>query len=266
MADLTPKLSLKKPDPNVESDWGFRLNETIDTLDDAMLTTNVSGVGSITVTDDGSGNVTISGTDEVGEGKFIPNALVGSDGITVTSGDPTDDIAGFRGEFVNASGSLQTQIDTNITNIATNVSDIADNTTLITTTSGFLQTQIDVVESSDVDSINAETGEITITGTTGINTITTANTVTLNVQEDEISHDGLADFLTAEHFTEASIDHGSIGGLADDDHPQYGQLADGETAAGIWNFSNGLTVSGIPVATGTVVDEGQIVFLAQMFG
>ena len=31
-------------------------------------------------------------------------------------------------------------------------------------------------------------------------------------------------------------------------------------------FDDGLTVSGVPVATGTVVDEGQIVFLAQMFG
>jgi len=94
LADLTPKLDLKKPNPNVESDWGFRLNETIDILDDAMLTTNVSGVGSITVTDDGDGNVTISGTDTGGGGgsDFIPNALVGSDGITVTSGDPTDDI------------------------------------------------------------------------------------------------------------------------------------------------------------------------------
>ncbi|KKM15680.1 hypothetical protein LCGC14_1693540, partial [marine sediment metagenome] len=113
MATFTPKINLPKPVPNVETDWAFRLNEGLDILDDTMLTTNVSGVGSITVTDDGSGNVTISGTDEVGEGgsSFIPNALVGSDGITVTSGDPTDDIAGFRGEFVNASGTLQTSID-----------------------------------------------------------------------------------------------------------------------------------------------------------
>ncbi|KKK96432.1 hypothetical protein LCGC14_2662830, partial [marine sediment metagenome] len=37
-------------------------------------------------------------------------------------------------------------------------------------------------------------------------------------------------------------------------------IADGGT------FDTSLTVSGVPVATGTVVDEGQIVFLAQMFG
>ncbi len=41
-----------------------------------------------------------------------------------------------------------------------------------------------------------------------------------------------------------------MGGLGDDDHPQYGQLVDAESAAGIWNFSNGLIVSGIPVDTG----------------
>lgn len=34
-------------------------------------------------------------------------------------------------------------------------------------------------------------------------------------------HDDLNGFLTTEHFTEASIDHGSIAGLTDDDHPQY---------------------------------------------
>ncbi len=62
MADLTPKLSLKKPIPDVEADWAFRLNESLDILDDAMLTANVSGAGDIAITDDGSGNVIISGT------------------------------------------------------------------------------------------------------------------------------------------------------------------------------------------------------------
>ena len=180
MATLTPKLGLQKPVPNVELDWAFRLNETIDILDDAMLTANVSGVGSITVTDDGSGNVTISGTAEVGEGRFIPNALVGSDGITVTSGGPTDDIAGFRGEFINASGTLQTDIDTNTTNIETNVSDIADNTTLITTTSGHLQSEIDAVEGSDVDDINSVVGSITIAGAGEVTVSTAGQTITIS--------------------------------------------------------------------------------------
>lgn len=36
-----------------------------------------------------------------------------------------------------------------------------------------------------------------------------------------VSHDNLLDFLASEHFTEASIDHGSIAGLSDDDHTGY---------------------------------------------
>lgn len=61
MADLTPKLNLRRPIPNVELNWAFRLNETIDLLDDAVLTANLTGEGQVTITDDGSGNVTISG-------------------------------------------------------------------------------------------------------------------------------------------------------------------------------------------------------------
>lgn len=40
------------------------------------------------------------------------NALVGADGITVTSGSSTTTLTGFRTEFVSASGSLQSQITT----------------------------------------------------------------------------------------------------------------------------------------------------------
>jgi hypothetical protein len=39
------------------------------------------------------------------------------------------------------------------------------------------------------------------------------------------------------HFTEASIDHGSITGLGDDDHPQYGAIATTETISGAWKFT-----------------------------
>lgn len=47
-------------------------------------------------------------------------------------------------------------------------------------------------------------------------------------------------------------DHGALTGLADNDHPQYGQLADAESVAGVWDFSTGVTVSGFPVSTGTL--------------
>jgi len=94
----------------------------------------------------------------VGSRGNTQNALTGSDGITITSGTSTIDVAGFRTEFVSASGSLQTQID-------------------------------------------------------------------------------------------SGIDHGSLVGLGDDDHPQYGQLADAESASGIWDFSTNLTVTGSNVVT-----------------
>ena len=39
--------------------------------------------------------------------------------------------------------------------------------------------------------------------------------------EAVIDHDALANFVAAEHVTEASIDHGTIAGLTDDDHSAY---------------------------------------------
>ncbi len=61
MTDLTSNLSLKKPVVDVETNWGIRFNENADILDDSMLLANVSGTGTVTVIDNGSGNVTISG-------------------------------------------------------------------------------------------------------------------------------------------------------------------------------------------------------------
>lgn len=60
------------------------------------------------------------------------------------------------------------------------------------------------------------------------------------------------------HFTEASIDHGSISGLGDDDHPQYAQIANSETISGSWSFTTAPTsvtpTSGSHVATKDYVD------------
>ena len=119
MADLTPKIGLKKPVVNVETDWGTRLNESFDILDDTVLSANVTGKGTVTVTDDGFGNVTISGT---ANAETVDNAITGSDGITITSGTSTTDVGGFRTEFVSSSGSLQTQLDTKSHDTLTNLS------------------------------------------------------------------------------------------------------------------------------------------------
>lgn len=79
----------------------------------------------------------------------------------------------------------------------------------------------------------------------------------------DIDHDQLTNFSADEHFTEASIDHGSISGKDDDDHTQYA-LADASRT-----FSTGVTgwiddganfrmtvTSGIITNIGTTVSGG----------
>lgn len=148
MATTTPKIGLKKPVPNVETNWAFRLNESLDILDDSMLTTNVSGLGTVTVFDNGLGNVTISGSLLASAGVNSLETLQGdisltaagnititdnaSDTITIsgaaTSVDGADHSvlsnldfasAGHTGfvseaELSSASGTLSTQITTDI--------------------------------------------------------------------------------------------------------------------------------------------------------
>jgi hypothetical protein len=74
-----------------------------DTISDAII----GGVG-ITVTS-GVDTTTIDG--HVRYTKDENDAITGSNGITIVSGSDTIDVGGFRTEFVNASGSLQTQHD-----------------------------------------------------------------------------------------------------------------------------------------------------------
>jgi len=86
MTDITPKISLKKPEVNVETDWGLRLNESLDILDGALLTANTFAADGIEIFDSGGGLVTVSG---------------------------------FLGAFVSASGALQSDIDANDVRITT---------------------------------------------------------------------------------------------------------------------------------------------------
>ncbi len=500
MTVLTPKLQLKKPVPNVETDWAFRLNESLDTLDDSMLAANVSGLGTVTVFDNGLGNVTISGSllaaagvnsletlqgdvalagvgtititnngsdtitisgistqnqSDIDSINTVTGTLTlgGADGITIvddtTSSDtPILTVSGFQTEFVNASGSLSSQITADIathagisnahhdkytdaeaitalepTTSALAASGVALDTKIVAT-SGSLQTNIDTVQ-TDVDTrvlragdtmtgnlsiiqtgdfsqlvidgdagfipssialdvggnprwllgsssggdfflIETDAGENSIivdagtpadtlhlksTGRVGIGTnspsvelevagdvridrtgaqarltidsdtgtvpvgvvlsragvdrwligsssadllvffdiddflqpmaietgcpsntlylessgevgIGTANPLCtldvrgdgdfsgdLNVQGETTSPTGtFSTSLTISGVpVDISTDHGSLGGLGDDDHPQYGQVADAETVTGVWDFENGATVSGLPI-------------------
>lgn len=95
----------------------------------------------------------------------VEPAIIGVDGITVISGSSTTTVSGFRNEFLNASGTLQGSIDQN-------TAAIAQNTTLITTTSGHLQGQIDSI---DVDEV-----EPAIVGEDGITVISGSNNTTVS--------------------------------------------------------------------------------------
>lgn len=49
-----------------------------------------------------------------------------------------------------------------------------------------------------------------------------------------------------------TTDHGELSGLADDDHPQYGALAQAEAVTALWTFNEG-----IRIAAGKAVQDGQ---------
>jgi hypothetical protein len=176
--------------------------------DDTELITTFDGYfpgrGLITA---GSGIIVTTGTNFVEISRSPDSgaaALVGSDGITIVSGSNTTDIQGFRTEFVATSGILQTQIDTNVT-------DISDNTTLIITTSGHLQTQIDAGEASDVDSVNAVTGAVLVTGTQNVTTQTLGQTITVTGPD-------LSSFATSSEVDSDIATHAAIG---DAHHTRY---------------------------------------------
>ena len=59
------------------------------------------------------------------------------------------------------------------------------------------------------------------------------------------------------HFTEASIDHGSISGLGDDDHPQYAGIAQSETITGSWSFTT-VPTSGTPTTGAHVTNKNYV--------
>lgn len=92
------------------------------------------------------GTTVVSGAGQVQVSSQIDKALVGTDGITIVSGSNTVTVQGFRPEFVAASGFLQSQI---------------------------------TAASSDVDSVNAVSGAVLVTGTQNVTTQTVGQTITI---------------------------------------------------------------------------------------
>jgi hypothetical protein len=145
---------------------------SIDTISDAII----GGTG-ITVTS-GSNEVTIDG--HLRYQKNENDAILGTDGNTVISGSDTITVQGFRPEFVAASGSLQDQID--------------------------------AVEGSDVDSVNALIGDILIVD--GVNSTATTNVGDNSIQIDTFDDDDV-DSITASGVTvTGSVLFETLGGLS----------------------------------------------------
>ncbi len=59
------------------------------------------------------------------------------------------------------------------------------------------------------------------------------------------------------HFTEGSIEHGNIQGLADDDHPQYSHIDQNETVNGQWTFAQPV-IGQNPIAANHLATKGYI--------
>ena len=169
-----------------------------DISDNTALILATSGSLSSEIDADIATHTEISSAHHTRYSKNENDALVGSDGITVVSGANSIDIQGFRTEFVNASGTLSDEIDSDISTHAAisdshhsrytdaesiaalepttsalaasgvqNASDIVDNTTLITTTSGHLQSEIDSIDASVTLQEAYDNGDGVITTTAG---------------------------------------------------------------------------------------------------
>lgn len=93
--------------------------------------------------------------------------------------------------------------------------------------------------------------------------------ITFQSLNNSLDHDQLTNYNAAEHFTEASIDHGSISGLADDDHSQYALLAGrsgGQTLIGGTAASNNLTLQSTSNATRGNIIANDTLIPATNFG
>ena len=89
MATNTPILGLKKPVPNVEENWAFRLNESLDILDQSLLVGNASSKENVTTFNDGVGHLVISGsTNPVFD--HVETITFNAPYITVTTGTFTE--------------------------------------------------------------------------------------------------------------------------------------------------------------------------------
>jgi hypothetical protein len=116
VADNTPILGLKKPVPNVEENWAFRLNESLDILDQSLLVGNASSIANVTTYNDGVGHLLISGsTNPVFD--HVEAITFNSNYVTVSTGTFTEvnfgDTTVIRGDNLTTTSGIFDQLFVN---------------------------------------------------------------------------------------------------------------------------------------------------------
>ena len=180
MATNTPILGLKKPVPNVEENWAFRLNESLDILDQSLLVGNASAVANVTTFNDGVGSLLISGSTNpvfdsvvaitintdfvtVATGTFSGKVSVGS--TTVILGTEITTTSGIFDEVVVGGVPLTTgtPVDNSFKQLFHVTDKKADNTDGGTFSSGAWRTRdLNTVESNDLDGASLSSDTITL--------------------------------------------------------------------------------------------------------
>ncbi|KKM70066.1 hypothetical protein LCGC14_1444530, partial [marine sediment metagenome] len=152
----------------------------------------------------GSNEITISST-AAGGGGTVSDAMTGVDGITVISGVPTESettISGFRDEFLSASGTLSTQITTDITTHTAIANAHHDKYTDAEAISALEPTTSALAASGVATDANVTTNAADIaTNVTDISALTTSG-----VAQDVLIAANSAEILTVSGSLQSSID------------------------------------------------------------
>ncbi len=202
----------------------------------------IQGVGetSVTTSED---IITISGTDHATNTDTISNALVGSDGITVTSGASQDTITGFRTEFVNASGTLSTEIDSDISTHTANTA--AHHTRYFSTENEAIVGVGEVVVTSGGGIItvsgtpHVSTFNLTVKETDGSPSVSSVDTIVVTTGT-----------LTDDGGGQVTIDTGGAGGGAGNINSINAQTGPDVTITGV-GIVNTLTAGNVITISGT---------------
>jgi len=233
---------------NVTHNLGTKTHITVITDGaDNQLTAQVAygeNTDVVTLQDNESGTIYVvsGGAGVIGPAGGPEDALVGADGITIISGTNITTISGFNTEFTNASGTLQTDIDTRLQNISEDTTPelggalvAGDNNITGLNNLTFTDTEGQVAGIENKNLVD-KTATEAVAGAWDFTTELTASGAAVMIDDSDpkaISNTWDFQSLTVSGVSVdtggTSADHGALTGLGDDDHTQY-TLADGSRA------------------------------------